>query len=136
VDQPVASPLPTYRTTKTEKFMSRVGFEPTIPVFDRAKAVHALDQAATVIGLKLNPCRSTPTWSETGDEAQSVLPPYLCPLERGCSLYSNAPGTGPPVVPRVFIQYIQTGPNYQMGSLVRHPRAAPSRGYRFLRGID
>jgi hypothetical protein len=27
-----------------------VGFEPTIPVFERAKTVHALDRAATVIG--------------------------------------------------------------------------------------
>jgi FAD synthase len=27
-----------------------VGFEPTIPEFERAKAVHALDRAATVIG--------------------------------------------------------------------------------------
>jgi hypothetical protein len=27
-----------------------VGFEPTIPVFQRAKTVHALDRAATVIG--------------------------------------------------------------------------------------
>jgi hypothetical protein len=30
--------------------MPRVGFEPTIPVFERAKTVHALDHAATVIG--------------------------------------------------------------------------------------
>jgi hypothetical protein len=30
--------------------MSRVGVEPTIPVFERAKMVHALDRAATVIG--------------------------------------------------------------------------------------
>jgi hypothetical protein len=30
--------------------MPRVGFEPTIPVFEWAKAVHALDRAATVIG--------------------------------------------------------------------------------------
>jgi hypothetical protein len=30
--------------------MPRVGFEPTIPVFERAKTVHALDGAATVIG--------------------------------------------------------------------------------------
>jgi hypothetical protein len=27
-----------------------VGFQPTIPVFERAKTVHALDRAATVIG--------------------------------------------------------------------------------------
>jgi hypothetical protein len=30
--------------------MRRVGFEPTIPVFERVKTVHALDRAATVIG--------------------------------------------------------------------------------------
>jgi hypothetical protein len=33
--------------------MPRVGFEPKIPVFERAKTVHALDRAATVIGTKL-----------------------------------------------------------------------------------
>jgi hypothetical protein len=33
--------------------MSWVGFEPTIPVFQRAKAVHALDSAATVIGVRI-----------------------------------------------------------------------------------
>jgi hypothetical protein len=30
--------------------MPQVGFEPTIPVFERAKTVHALDRTATVIG--------------------------------------------------------------------------------------
>jgi hypothetical protein len=30
--------------------MPRVGFEPTIPLFERAKTVHDLDRAATVIG--------------------------------------------------------------------------------------
>jgi hypothetical protein len=30
--------------------MPRVVFEPTIPAFERAKKVHALDRAATVIG--------------------------------------------------------------------------------------
>jgi hypothetical protein len=30
--------------------MPRVGFEPTIPAFERAKTVHASDRAATVIG--------------------------------------------------------------------------------------
>jgi hypothetical protein len=32
--------------------MRRVGFEPTIPVFERAKTVHVLDRAATVISHK------------------------------------------------------------------------------------
>jgi hypothetical protein len=54
-DEPVARPLPTQRTTQTQKkrtqtSIPRVGFEPTIPVFGRAKTVHALDRAATVIG--------------------------------------------------------------------------------------
>jgi hypothetical protein len=32
--------------------MPRVWFEPTIPAFEWAKKVHALDRAATVIGKK------------------------------------------------------------------------------------
>jgi hypothetical protein len=32
--------------------MSRVGYEPTIPVFVRTKTVHALDRAAAVIGWR------------------------------------------------------------------------------------
>jgi hypothetical protein len=40
----------TYTQNKRrQKSMSRVGFESTIPVFERAKTVHALDSAATVI---------------------------------------------------------------------------------------
>jgi hypothetical protein len=31
--------------------MPRLGFEPTTPVFERAKMVHALDRVATVLGL-------------------------------------------------------------------------------------
>jgi hypothetical protein len=34
--------------------MPRVGFESTIPAFERAKTVHALDRAATVIGQTLS----------------------------------------------------------------------------------
>jgi hypothetical protein len=53
-EQPVSRPLPTHRTTQTQNkrtqtSMPRVGLEPTIPVFERAKAVHALDLAANVI---------------------------------------------------------------------------------------
>jgi hypothetical protein len=36
---------------RTQASMLRVGFEPTIQVFERAKTVHALEGAATVIGL-------------------------------------------------------------------------------------
>jgi hypothetical protein len=54
-DQPVARPLPTHRTTqaqnkRTQTPMPQMGFEPTMPVFEWAKTVHALDRAATVIG--------------------------------------------------------------------------------------
>jgi hypothetical protein len=31
--------------------MPEVGFKPTIPVYERAKTVHALNSAATVIGF-------------------------------------------------------------------------------------
>jgi hypothetical protein len=34
----------------TQTSISVTEFEPTTPVFDQAKAVHALDRAATVIG--------------------------------------------------------------------------------------
>jgi hypothetical protein len=45
-DQPVAGPLPTHRTAKTQNKCKqtstpRARFEPTIPVFERAKMVHA-----------------------------------------------------------------------------------------------
>jgi hypothetical protein len=34
--------------------MPRVGFDPTTPVFERAKTVHALDLVATVFGSVLS----------------------------------------------------------------------------------
>jgi hypothetical protein len=34
--------------------MPQVGFEPMIPVFERAKTVHASDSAPTVVGKLLN----------------------------------------------------------------------------------
>jgi hypothetical protein len=45
-----------HRTTQTQNKSRRtsmpwVGFEPSIPAFKRAKTVHALDRAATVIGI-------------------------------------------------------------------------------------
>jgi hypothetical protein len=54
-DQPVARPLPAHRTAQTqnkytETSMPQVGFEPPIPVFERAKTVHALSRETTVIG--------------------------------------------------------------------------------------
>jgi hypothetical protein len=51
-DQPVARPLSAQTQSKlAQTSMPRMGIEPTIPVFERAKTVHALDRAATVIGL-------------------------------------------------------------------------------------
>jgi hypothetical protein len=53
-DQPVARPLPTHTTQiqnkGTQTSMPGVGLEPTISVFERAKTVHVLDRAASVIG--------------------------------------------------------------------------------------
>jgi hypothetical protein len=50
----VSRPLPTHRRTQTQNkltqtSMPRVGSEPTIPVSELAKKVHALDRAATVM---------------------------------------------------------------------------------------
>jgi hypothetical protein len=60
-DQPIARPLPTHTTTQTRNKRRQtsspwVRFEPTIPAFQRAKTVHALDRAATVIGI-LSGCK-------------------------------------------------------------------------------
>jgi hypothetical protein len=54
-DQPVARPVSAHITAqtqnkRTETSMPQMGLEPTIRVFERAKTVHALDSAATVIG--------------------------------------------------------------------------------------
>jgi hypothetical protein len=55
-DQPVVRPLPVHRAAETQNkrtqtSMSRMGFDLTIPVFERAKTVHTLDGTATLIGL-------------------------------------------------------------------------------------
>jgi beta-lactamase regulating signal transducer with metallopeptidase domain len=55
-DQPVTRPRPAHRTAQTQNkhtqtSMPQMGFEPTIPVFERTKTVHALDCTATVIGI-------------------------------------------------------------------------------------
>jgi hypothetical protein len=52
-NQLVARPLPTCRTTQTQNKPTHVGFEPTIPAFERAKTVHALDRAGTVISKEV-----------------------------------------------------------------------------------
>jgi hypothetical protein len=45
---------------RTQTSMPQVGFESTIPVFDRAKKIHALDRAATVIGAIRKTTRREP----------------------------------------------------------------------------
>jgi hypothetical protein len=58
-DRPVARPLPIHRTTQTQNkhtihtSMPWVGLEATIPAFEGAKTVHALDRSTTVIGTEL-----------------------------------------------------------------------------------
>jgi hypothetical protein len=52
-DLPVARPLPTHKTTQTQNkstqtSMPRVGFEPTIPVFEWAKTVRASDRSSSL----------------------------------------------------------------------------------------
>jgi hypothetical protein len=52
----IARPLPTQRTTQAqnkrgETPLPRVGFEPSTPVFERAKTFHALDRAPIMIGV-------------------------------------------------------------------------------------
>jgi hypothetical protein len=53
-DQPVARSLPTHRTTqtrnkRTQKSMLRVGFEATIPVFERMKTVNHLSLKMSIL---------------------------------------------------------------------------------------
>jgi hypothetical protein len=54
-DRPVPRPLPTHTITQklnklTQTSTPLVGFEPTIPVFERVKTVHVSDRAANAIG--------------------------------------------------------------------------------------
>jgi hypothetical protein len=54
-NQPVPWLLPAHRTAQTQSehkqiSMVQIGFEPTIPMFERAKTVHALYSAVTVMG--------------------------------------------------------------------------------------
>jgi hypothetical protein len=54
-NKPVVRALPTHRTTQTQNkhtqtTMPWMRFEPTIPVFERAKTVHDLHRAATAMG--------------------------------------------------------------------------------------
>jgi hypothetical protein len=72
-DQPVARQLPKHRPKQTQNksiqtSMPSVGFEPTIPAFERESTLHGLDRAVTAIGggeyqiLQKNDCRSFSNW--------------------------------------------------------------------------
>jgi hypothetical protein len=57
-DQPVARSLLAHRIAqtrnkRTQTSMPQVGFELTIPVFERTKVVHTLDHSATVSGREM-----------------------------------------------------------------------------------
>jgi hypothetical protein len=54
--------------------MPRVGFEPTIPAFEWAKTVHALDRAAIVIG----PDSILLTLKATADSARDIIVAGIC----------------------------------------------------------
>jgi hypothetical protein len=58
--------------------MPRAGFEPTIPVLERAKAVHALDRAATVIGQHSGLYTLNRIWGSRNDVYEELE--YLCLL--------------------------------------------------------
>jgi hypothetical protein len=56
--QPLTRLLPPQRTAQTrnkltQTYMPRVGFEPPVSVFERAKTVYVFDRAATVIGAHM-----------------------------------------------------------------------------------
>jgi hypothetical protein len=57
--------------------MPRVGFEPTIPVFERANTFRALDRVANAIGLILSSVtKFSPnywSWMETSETAKYLI---------------------------------------------------------------
>jgi hypothetical protein len=63
-----------HTTTQTENkctqtSMPRMGFKPTIPLFERAKTVNVLDRATTGIGVRISNSKLKPTSGEdTGHE--------------------------------------------------------------------
>jgi hypothetical protein len=76
-DQPVARPLPKHRTAQTQNkrihtpnIHALSGIRTTIPASERAKAVHALDRAATVTGCW--PCLYTNTNTHTHTHTEAA----------------------------------------------------------------
>jgi hypothetical protein len=85
-DQPVARPLPTHKTTKKYRInvhtisIPWVEFEPTIPASERAKTVHTLDRAVTVIGslgsTVSNDRRIGKLWYDLDEVGRGTIPAY------------------------------------------------------------
>jgi hypothetical protein len=95
-DQPVARPLPAHGTTqaqnkRTQTSIPQVGFEPTIPAFQREKTVHALDRAATVTGnIRTTRSKTKPNYDQEmsllhGFEKASNRASYKCHAEADCN---------------------------------------------------
>jgi hypothetical protein len=68
--------------------MPRVGFESTIPVFERAKTFHALDRAAAVIG-SLQSCICLKIFPFKGGEQKFYIPQVYCSCGRSVLLRLN-----------------------------------------------
>jgi hypothetical protein len=66
-DQPVTKALPAHRTAqirneRTQILMPQLGFEPRIPMFERAKTVHVSDRAGPLWSVFLCHCLQDNTW--------------------------------------------------------------------------
>jgi hypothetical protein len=78
-DQPAARPIPTYRTTQTQNKRRETslpwgGFKPTIPMFERATTLHALDRTGTVIDAKvLNRTQRLSLYTSSWINSNSIL---------------------------------------------------------------
>jgi hypothetical protein len=77
--------------------MPWVGFEPTIPAFERAKTVHALERAVTVIGEQSNVGMTGNTRRVLGSTLGRITGCYV----RGLWLFSL-------VTPGCYLCYLQT----------------------------
>jgi hypothetical protein len=75
-DQPVARPLlhtglhKHRRNTYRQASMPQVGFEPTTPMFERAKRVHSLDRVASVLS-----CERFYTYNISKEDYKWMIPP-------------------------------------------------------------
>jgi hypothetical protein len=72
------------RRINAQRYPSLLGFEPTIPVSERTKTVHALERASTVIGLFF-PLHENIVLNKY------YMPGVLC--QNCCTIYRNHRGT-------------------------------------------